>query len=618
MSRDGQRAAGKGKDRQASDFAAKTKLELEQRKFKLARIDYIAASLLALAAGVWIFFHIGTANNWDDLLYMSISQHTVGQTWILNRYGHIYLQKFFFWFAGDTITGGRIYWSFLISATAVLVYWCARILAGKKSHIIAVIAVLLFCMQPIFGKEAGSPLSDFTVMFLVMSATFIYLAFLGERGRYTHLVIMLLGLIFFWAVKSKELGICMGVLFLGLGQDKTGLRSISRFIRDIGWVCLGMLAGCVLLMALDLAFMGDALFSVRFSNVNEVVGANLGSPVPCSPGRVTQSWYSFLTTRPIFIPFLLYLLVGWRSPVRDFSSREKVIWLAPLVLLVFLTFVRKSWYIVPRYFSPVIPILCIWAAQFFWFEFSGLPVRWRNYPHIPRSVVAFILVLAAFVIVCIFMPKIPAMVEYYKLNEPIVGFPNLKYQRLSGEQVFYMLAIIPSAFTGLLIVAAMSKRRGLAALFFSALCLFALALPPLASNISSLNRRLMAQKSQWRFEPFRVFKDELRFDKDTKILVLRDIHKRSWMLGRNAKANCHMLNIFFNGSLDYDQVVSGGADDILKGDYTYAFLTARDWRGISEKHNVEHLLRDYEPKTDRTAVYSTRSGPMQLILLKKR
>lgn len=288
------------------------------------------------------------------------------------------------------------------------------------------------------------------------------------------------------------------------------------------------------------------------------------------------------------------------------------------MLLVFLTFVCRGWYIVPRYFSPVIPILCIWAAQFFWFEFSGLPVHWRKYRNIPRSVVAFILVLAAFVIVCILIPKIPAMVEYYKLNEPIVGFPNLKYQRLSGQQVFYMLVIIPSAFTGLLIVAAMSKKRGLVALFFSALCLFALALPPLASNISSLNRRLMAKKSEWRFEPCRVFADELRFDKDTKILVSKDVHERSWMLGRDAKANCHMLNIFFNGSLDYDQVVYGGADDILKGDYTYAFLTARDWKDISEKHNVEHLLRDYELKTDRTAVYSTRSGPMRLILLKKR
>lgn len=330
MSRDGQRAAGKGKDRKASDFAAKTKLELEQQQFKLTRIDYIVAGLLALAAGVWIFFHIGTANNWDDLLYMSLSQHTGPQTWILNRYGHIYLQKFFFRLAGDAITGGRIYWSFLISGTAVLVYWCARILAGKKSRIIAVIAVLLFCMQPIFGKEAGSPLSDFTIMFLVALGTFVYLAFLGERGRYTHLVIMLLGLIFFWAVKSKEMGVCIAVLFLGLGQDKAGLRSISRFIRDIGWVCLGMLAGCVLLMTLDLAFMGNAWFSIRFSNVNELVGRNLGAPVACSPTRVIQSWYSFLTTRPVFVPFLLYLLVGWRSPVRDFSAREKIIWLAPL------------------------------------------------------------------------------------------------------------------------------------------------------------------------------------------------------------------------------------------------------------------------------------------------
>lgn len=90
------------------------------------------------------------------------------------------------------------------------------------------------------------------------------------------------------------------------------------------------------------------------------------------------------------------------------------------------------------------------------------------------------------------------------------------------------------------------------------------------------------------------------------------------MLGRNAKAHCHMFNIFYNQNFDYEQFVDGGVEDILKGDYTYAFLTGLDWKGISEKHNVEHLLKDYELKTDERAVYRTRSGPMQLILLKRR
>jgi len=155
-------------------------------------------------------------------------------------------------------------------------------------------------------------------------------------------------------------------------------------------------------------------------------------------------------------------------------------------------------------------------------------------------------------------------------------------------------------------------------LFFSSVCLFVLVFPALGHNIGLLKQRAVAQKSEWRFEPFRVFEDELQFDRDAKVLVSKDIHSSSWMLGRNAKAHCHMFNIFYNQNFDYEQFVDGSLEDILKGDYTYAFLTVQDWKGISEKHNIEHLLKDYELKVDKTAVYNTRSGQMQLILLKRR
>ncbi|MHC3130103.1 MAG: hypothetical protein IBV52_08535 [Candidatus Bathyarchaeota archaeon] len=592
---------------------------LKQDQFKLTRFDYIAAPLLAFGVGLWVFSHIWTAINWDDLLYMSLSQHTVPQAWILNRYGHIYLQKFFFWIAGDAINGGRVFWCFLFSGTCVLTYWCARILAGKKGYIIGVIAVLFLGMQHVFGKDPGCSLPDFTIMFLVVLATFVYLAFLNRRSKYRHLLIVLLGLIFFWAVKSKESGICLAVLFFGLGEDETGVRNIKLFVKDIGWVLVGMLAGCALLMLLDLSFMGDALFSIRPSNIKMMLGGNIHSPsARANVERISMSWYTFLTTRPIFVPFLLYLLVGRRSPIRDFSIREKMPWLFPLVLIVFIWWVRCAFYIIPRYFTPAIPIVSIWAAQFFRFELRGAPLSWKGGPRIPRLAAGIFLVLVSFIIGLMFLPKIPGLVEYYKLDGPVMGFHNLKYNKLDSEQVFYILVIIPLVVTVLLIVGTMSKKRGLAALFFSSVCLFVLVFPALGHNITLLKQRTVAQKSEWRFEPYRVFEDELQFEKGARILVSKEMHTRSWMLGRNAKAHCHMFNIFYNQNFDYEQFVDGSWEDILKGDYAYAFLTVLDWKGISEKHNVAHLLRDYELKTDERAVYRTRSGPMQLILLKRR
>lgn len=123
-----------------------------------------------------------------------------------------------------------------------------------------------------------------------------------------------------------------------------------------------------------------------------------------------------------------------------------------------------------------------------------------------------------------------------------------------------------------------------------------------------MKQRVVAKKSEWRFEPYRVFADELRFGEDVKILVSKDIHERSWMLGRPGGANCCMFNVFFNQKFTYEQFIDGEVEDILKGDYTYAFLTWRDWKEISEKHDVEHLLKDYIQKSD---------NKTQIILLKK-
>ena len=591
----------------------------ERNEFKLSRLDYIIAPVVAVLAGVWIFLHIGTAINWDDLLYMSLSRHTVPQAWILNRYGHIYFMKFFVLLTGDTIVGAKVFWCFLFSGTCVLTYWCARILGGSKAIVTGVIAVLFVCMQHVFGKDPGCALPDFTVMFFAALGTFVYLAFLKNRSKYSHLIIMLLGLIFFWAVKSKESGICLGVLFLGLGQDESGVRSIKRFAGDIGWAFSGVVLGGVLLMFMDLIFMGDFLFSVRPANIKAILSSNIHGPSASAVAqRISVSWFTFFTTRPIFVPFLLYLLVGWWSPTRKFSFREKIAWIFPLVLMVFLRYIRTGFYIIPRYFTPAIPIVSIWAAQFFAFDFSGQPLRWENRYSVPRRAVSLFLVLVSLIIAGVFVYKIPEMTEYYKLNGLVTGFHDLKYNRLNGEQIFYMLVTIPTFLTALLIVGVMSKKRGLPTLFFSSLCLFVLVLSPLTGNISLLQKGDVARRSEWRFEPFRVFKDEIQFAKGDKIVISKDIHPRSWMLGRRAKAHCHMLNIYFNAHFDYDEVVDGGIEDILKADYAYAFITAKDWNDIKQKHNAEFLLNSYELKTDQNAVFRTRTGQMQLILLKKR
>ncbi|GAG27569.1 unnamed protein product [marine sediment metagenome] len=75
-----------------------------------------------------------------------------------------------------------------------------------------------------------------------------------------------------------------------------------------------------------------------------------------------------------------------------------------------------------------------------------------------------------------------------------------------------------------------------------------------------------------------------------------------------------MLNIYFNEHFYYDQVTDGTLQDIVKADYNYAIITGRDWGNIQKNKFAAKIQSKYQMKTSQR--FSTRSGPMQLILLK--
>ena len=585
----------------------------------LSRLDWIIAPAIALIAGIIIYLNIYSAINWDDLLYMSLAQNTWKEAWIMNRYGHIYLMKLFFGLAGDAITGGRIYWCFIFCGTLLLTYWSAKILAGRKNTIIGIVAVLLVAMLPIFGREAGSPLSDFTIMFFVTIAAFIYLAFLNVKNKYSRLFLILLGAIFFWAMKSKETAICMIVLFLGLGRNQIGQFSILRFIKDIGWLICGMLAASLMIMILDQVFLGDFFFSVRLSNIDTLLHSNLGEPSPVSAVRGgSMSWFSFFTTRSIFLPFVLYLLVGWHVPGKKFGTREKILWLAPIFLMLFLTFSRRAWYVVPRYFCPVVPIMCIWAAQFFRFDFGGQPPLRIMGQNVSRRAASYALVAVAFILILgILMPKVAGLIQYYKLEDAAASlndFPNVKYERMTPSQLLTTFFIIPIAISVLLVTAALAVKRGLVNLFLTSLCLFAIMVPSFSDSKDLVLTAVT--KSRWRYEPCRIFKNEMKFDKDTKILISKNLFSGMWLLGRDAQSHCHMFNIYLNQKLNYDQFIDGSIEDILKGGYTYAIITGDDLAVLQKSPQFEKLLKNYEAKQD-FARYPSSNNMVPLVLLKK-
>jgi len=465
-------------------------------------------------------------------------------------------------------------------------------LAGKRNYINGLVAVLFLCSYQLFVYYAGCTFADLTVMFLLMLGTFVYFAFLVGRNKYRRLVIMILGLIFFWAVKSKETGICMGFLFFGLGEDEAGFRSISRFVRDIGWVCVGMAAGCVLLMVLDQIFLGDFWFSIRPSSIKGLFSYNTGEYIHDQKNR---SWFTILSMGPVLTLFMLYILVGRKLRGRALSIHEICAWMIPLSVMFFLTAssIRIRCGSVQRFLFPAVPGICVWAAQFFQFKIDGSLFGSKDNPRIPRALVTAFLILLAFIVVSFVMNKAPDAVKDAGWKSP---------------ERFYISVILPLSTMGLIICGNIPRKRSPAAVFLVSLCLFFLIYFPLGNNVTKLREKITLQRSEFRYEPYRVFANELRFDDDVKILVSKDIYNRSRMLGREVKSHCWLFNVFFNQKFTYEQFVDGGVEDILKGDYTYAFLTWRDLKDIREKHNIEVLVKEYAQKVDKKT---------QLILLKK-
>ena len=441
---------------------AQTQVKLiDDAEYKLNIYDYTIVPALSLAAAIWIFFHIWTAVNWDDLLYMSLSRHTVAHPWILNRYGHIYLQKLFFMLAGDSINGGRVFWCFLIFGTVVLTYFCCRLLFGKKGYICGIIAGLMVLMQHDFGKDAGCTLTDFTVMFLVTLGMFVYLTYLRHDGKWRRWLLMALGLIFFWAVKSKEVGVCFGVVFLGLFWDGQNRFSFSRFLREIRWVIAGMAAGCLLLMLLDMVFIGDMFFSIRPSNIAKVLNTNVHPPSARALSvRISMSWFSFLTMRALFVVFIFYILAGWKAPSGEFTIREKVLWVFPFVLIFFLTFIRTGFIIVPRYISSAVPVMSIWASSCFWFDMGSLKSDDKLFGRFPKAKVMWSLVVAALIIAAVIVSKQHAWALYYKFDNPVKGAFDLKFNKLTlPEEILYVLVLMPLFVTVTLIAGFFGKKR---------------------------------------------------------------------------------------------------------------------------------------------------------------
>jgi hypothetical protein len=554
---------------------------------------YVIPVGLAAVACVLGVSRVGGPISWDELGYMELSLNTVPDAHILNRYSHIYFQKAFFWMAGDPLLGAKIFWCFLVSLTGLLIYANARLLS--RSHVLptGLVAVLLFCSQCMVFRYAGVTYADFTVMMWTALGLAMYLLFVRSRGRYRGGLLIALGFIFFLAVKSKESGVCLGILFAGLGV-RDGTFHFPSLLRHLGLVALGTVLGGGLLSFLDYTFLHDPWFWIRPANFRAVANFNFGTFL-----RASDSYFTYMTSPSLLLPILLYLIVPWKAFSGRFSYPEKVAWLLPLAFVAFLTLTMISslWNVIDRYLLPVLPVMDAWAAQFFAFDDDlVLRKRRRRLPGLPSSAAENILTGpakdAAIIAVLALAFGLALYFEHYLYDFGA----RFGWQ----ENILHAAVVCPLAVCVLLGTASLRRKWGWATLFIAFLSL-ALIVGNLIKtyNLPVLRYRTIARDSERRFYPLTAFSDKIRFHDGIRILVSKDIFAQYEMLGKYDMQHAWFFNLRFRQHLTPEQVVpAGDLEPVRKGTFSYVFLTRRDWEKLERSPGAESIARTYRVFAD--------------------
>lgn len=306
----------------------------------------------------------------DELKYLTISTFTEAQPRLVNRYAHIYLQKFFVELAGDPIRGAQVYWAVLVSLTLAATFWISQTLAGWRGLWVGLAAVLLLLAQPLVFRYVGTTYADYTAMALITVGGALYLVALEARGVRRRWALVALGVLFLLALKSKETGIVTGIFVLGVVGDtlvREGRAGTGEALRQAGFWLAGVALAAMALMVADGVVLGDFWFSIRPSSFDALAAFNSGEVE-----RTMSNWFSLILATDLGIPFVFLSLALAVSVSQKSLLAHRLLYFLPFLLIAFLlaTMLGSRTRVIPRHLIPMVPVLCACAATYF--DLSGI------------------------------------------------------------------------------------------------------------------------------------------------------------------------------------------------------------------------------------------------------
>ncbi len=528
--------------------------------------DRVTGALLFLGlAGLFLAIGGGPVSS-DELKYLAAAVDTAAQPHLLNRYVHIWLEKGFIALTGDVRSAMALFWAVTAALTTSAVWFATRLLNPQGGRWVAALAVFLFLLQPVVFRYLGVTYADYTVMLWVTLAVVVCLAALGGGGS-GRTAAFLLGALLVLALRSKETGIVTALLPLALCW-RAGRFSPAAAFGLLPWWLLGGLLLQLLLMSLDALLLGDFWFSLRPANIQALLGFNLGAHE-----HVRGNWFSWLMMSDLALPFLFYAAGIARLAGR--GEGEKMLWLLPLALILFLTLTNISgrWNIIPRYLAPVIPLICVLAAGHF--AQPGYRGLWRL--RLSRPLLAALAGVAL----------VAALALGWSLRDLSSGVPLLRgwepYTFVINIHYPLVLALVLAAFL-LLPPASVPQGRLLLALLLLGMLPMLAALP----NNLGFSSRILEQRLQL----IRYFAPYMQLQPPPRILLSPEIGDRDPLAG-----GTNLLRFY----LDPPRVLPAGrmlsSRDWPPGTLPdYALTTPGGYRrwlaqGLSPAHEVRHEPR---------------------------
>ena len=544
-----------------------------KRKKLLKNIEIVASLLVFMALWVGLSYNVGGPIYSDELLYIEIGLNNQRVPNYGNRYSHVYLQKAFMALAPTPLTGIRVYWAFLISLTALMIYWSARSFLKESTFIHGLLAVGFFFSYRLISSYAGVTSVDITAMMMTTALIFVYLQY--QRTTKDWLLIAL-GALSFLAFKTKETTLFANIVMIGFFFDEEGKFAFKNIVPYLKNLAIGLAGGIGVFIILDSIFLGKPFFAISPATFREIfqnyayTGGFRKEPV---------DWYRTYLLDDIMVPFLVFVMSGIKLRTAKITPPKKIVWIFPLLLVSFITLnmLKIPWGFIERFYFPALPVIAMLAPQFI-----SLKIPKDSKGLLQLAGTLLVAMLVAVVLRQFGMRYVSGIDWTYGKFLESIAFP-----------------ILLSVLIGLVM---MVEKQNLLTLGIILVCLVSWMQPQLSYNYKYIySEPTTGQKFQTKYYPFLTYQDGITASNDVKMLITTTIYENSdeemRMLSNNPYDLLGMYNMLYDMRTDRDNLTiiyhtEDVSNVILAEPYDFMLLSSIDWEYL--KTNVPDTVGQLE------------------------